>query len=245
MVLAPFSHHRFAIPFAFIIDPYFTAIIGVGLAAAMLKRRERSPAIVALVILGCYVGFQGVLHFQAIKIGEGYVSAHELKDRLGETDVQVYAIPQPLSPFNWKIIVSHGDDYYMASVNLLRAQELKPPDPASGTLGILDMWRRIGSGYLPVSAASWVHYEKFGKTEFEKALAREAWRQEAFSRFRRFAVFPVLDQIEHAGNGVCVSFLDLRFTVPSLPPSLVFGLCRDSVGNTWQLDEKRGAFGID
>ncbi|SCX88864.1 inner membrane protein [Nitrosospira sp. Nl5] len=242
MVLAPFSHHRFAIPFIFIIDLYFTAIIAIGLlAAVMLGPQRRYPAIIALVVLGCYVGFQGVLHSRAINVGEAYARTQGLV----ETGAEVHAIPQPLSPFNWKIIVGHRDGYYEALVNLWRTQKQKLSDPGSEDFGILGMWGRIASGYQPVSTATWRYHERFGETESENALAREAWSQDIFARFRRFAEFPILNQIESTGTGICVSFCDLRFTVPSLPPSLVFGMCRDSPDSPWWLDEKRGAFGMD
>ncbi|MDN5753519.1 MAG: metal-dependent hydrolase [Nitrosospira sp.] len=241
MVLAPFSHHRFAIPFTFIIDPYFTAIIVIGLADVMFKRQRRYPAVIALTVLGCYVGFQGILHSRAIEVGETYVETHGLKGK----NVKVHAFPQPLSPFNWKIIISHGNDYYEALVNLWRTRQPGPPDSKGGVSGILGMWGRIASGYQPVSTANWIHHGRFGETESANALAREAWGQEVFARYREFTMLPALHQIESAGDGVCVSFFDLRFTVPSLPPSLVFGVCRDSVADSWRLDEKRGAFGID
>ena len=105
MLLAPFSSHRFAIPFTFIIDPYFTAIIAIGLAAAMLRPQGRHPAVIAFLVLGCYVGFQGILHSHAVKVGEAYAG------NSGLLEAEVHAFPQPLSPFYWKVIVSHGDDY--------------------------------------------------------------------------------------------------------------------------------------
>ncbi|WP_084226725.1 metal-dependent hydrolase [Nitrosospira sp. NpAV] len=238
MVLAPFSYHRFAVPFTFIIDPYFTAIIVIGLAAVMFRRQRRYPAIIALLMLGCYVGFQGILHSQAIKIGETYLETHGLK----ETGAEVHAIPQPLSPFNWKIIVSHGDDYYEALVNLWRVQKLQPPDTANG---ILAAWKRVASGYQPVSAAKWMHHGRFGEMESQHILAREAWSQEVFTRYRQFAIFPFLDRIESDGGRLCVWFLDLRFTLPSLPPSLGFGVCRDNASGPWRLGQRAGTFGTD
>ena len=241
MVLAPFSHHRFALPFTFIIDPYFTAIIVIGLAAVMLRRQRRYPAVIAILVLGCYVGFQGILHSRAIKVGEAYAETHGFAGAAAE----VYAIPQPLSPFNWKIIVRHGDGYDVASINLWRSERRTLPEPERGISGILGMWGRIAAGYQPVSAAHWIHYSQFGKTESQNALAHEAWSQEVFTRFREFAMFPVLDKIEPHGSGVCVRFLDLRFTIPSLPPSLGFGVCRDSSTGPWRLRQKDGAFGVD
>jgi inner membrane protein len=234
MLLAPLSSHRFAIPFTFIIDPYFTSIIAIGLTAAMLLPQGRRPAIIAFLVLGCYVGFQGILHSQAVKAGEAYAK------NSGLFKTEVHAVPQPLSPFYWKVIVSRGDDYYVASIDLWQTHNRKPSDPASGIWG---MWERIASGYQPVSTAKWIHRRRFGDTDSQRHLAHEAWAQEIFAPFRRFAAFPALNLIEPAGNGVCVSFLDLRFTVPSLPPSLVFGLCRDSPAGPWWLEHKRGRLG--
>ena len=241
MVLAPFSHERFALPFTFIIDPYFTAIIVIGLVAVMPARRSRYPAVIALAILGCYVGFQGILHSRALRVGEAYAGAQQLDRTAGE----VHAVPQPLSPFNWKIIVNHGDGYDVASVNLRRSERRIPPEPELGIPGILGMWGRIDAGYEPVSAARWIRYSRFGKTESQDALAREAWNQKIFAPFRDFAMFPVLDKIESHGSGVCVRFLDLRFTIPSLPPSLGFGVCRDGSTGLWRLRQKDGVFGMD
>ncbi|ODT79063.1 MAG: hypothetical protein ABS69_07340 [Nitrosomonadales bacterium SCN 54-20] len=236
MLLAPFSRHAFSIPFTFIIDPYFTGIIVIGLVAAIFQPKGRYPAVAALLILGCYVGFQGILHSRAVEIGEAYVKNHRLKE------AQVHAFPQPLSPFNWKIIVSHDDDYEVASVNLWRTQELEASAAGSGLLG---WWEAIAAGYQPVSTAKWIRHSRFGETERQSALAREAWRQEIFAGFRHFAAFPVLDRIEYYPDAVCVSFLDLRFIVPSLQPSLVFGLCREAPHGSWHLAHDPGLFGRD
>ena len=236
MLLAPFSRHAFSIPFTFIIDPYFTGIIVIGLVASIFMPKGRYPAVTALLILGCYVGFQGILHSRAVKIGEAYVENHRLKE------AEIHAFPQPLSPFNWKIIVSHDDDYEVASVNLGRTQELEAP---GSTGGLLDMWETIAAGYQPVSTAKWTRHRRFGETELQSALAREAWRQEIFAGFRHFASFPALDRIEYYPGAVCVSFLDLRFIVPSLQPSLVFGLCREGPDGSWHLARDRGLFGRD
>jgi inner membrane protein len=187
------------------------------------------------LVLGCYVGFQGFLHSRAVKIGEAYVEDHEL------IEAKVHAFPQPLSPFNWKIIVTQGDEYYVVSVNLWRKQSSKSPKQGDG---LLATWERIAAGYEPTSEAVWVRYKRFGETGARSSLAREAWRQDIFARFRHFAKFPVADKIEFIGSGgVCISFFDLRFTVPSLPPSLVFGLCRETPAHPWRLEPDRGLFG--
>ena len=100
------------------------------------------------------------------------------------------------------------------------------------------MWSRIAAGYEPASAVRWHHYSRFGKVQTQSTLVREAWAQEVFFRFREFAQFPFLNYIETIGSDVCVRFADLRFTVPSLAPSLGFGVCRDADTGAWRLEQE-------
>lgn len=67
MVFAPVSDARVALPFTFIIDPYFTAILVAGLVAAALWPNGRRAAVGALAVLAGYVGFQGILHDRAAR----------------------------------------------------------------------------------------------------------------------------------------------------------------------------------
>jgi len=233
MLFAPLSDRRFSVPFTFVIDPYFSAIIAAGLPAAILLPQRREPAVIALVVLGCYVSFQGALQYRAVKLGEAYAGSH------GLTGAEIHALPQPLTPFNWKIIVSQDDGYHEALVNLWRTRSPAPPGPESGML------RKIAAGYQPVSAAAWRRHLRFGETASEKALAREAWSQDAFAAYRRFARFPALERIDSAGGRVCVWFFDLRFTLPSLPPSFQYGVCRAGATDSWQAERMRGSFWID
>jgi inner membrane protein len=232
MIFAPFSHYRTAFPFTFIIDPYFTGIIVLGLAATFLKRRERYPAVIAMLVLAGYVGFQAFLHSRAVEIGETYARMQAPRGEAGT----VYAIPQPLSPFHWKIIISRGEDYEVASINLRdtgsQAGTQSEPSP-----GIMGMWYRIAAGYEPVSVVRWRHYSRYGDAQAQSALVREAWEQDVFFRFREFAQFPFLNYVETVGSEVCVRFADLRFDVPSLAPSLGFGVCRDAGTRVWRLEQ--------
>lgn len=235
MLLAPFSDHAFALPFTFIIDPWFTGILVLGLAGGWFMPRKRYPSILAFAVLGCYIGFQAMLHSQAVDVGRAYIESR------GWREAEAHAFPQPLSPFNWKIVVRRGGEYDVALINLLRTEIPSPPRHGEGMKG---MWGRINASYRPVSAAVWKRYPQFGEAGQEHALAREAWNQEIFARFRGFAKFPALDQVFSPGDGsICVSFLDLRFTVPSLPPSLVFAICRAGPGQPWRPGRDPGLFG--
>ncbi len=233
MLFAPLSERRFSVPFTFVIDPYFTAIIAGGLAAAVVRPQKRRPALIALILLVCYVGFQGALHHRAVKVGVAYAAAQ------GLAGAGIHALPQPLTPFNWKIIVEHGEGYHEALVNLWRTRSPVPTGPESGML------RSIAAGYQPVAAAAWKRHGRFGATPAQTALAREAWNQEVFADFRRFAMFPALDRIEPDGDRVCVWFVDLCFTLPALPPSFQYGVCRAGATDSWRAERMRGSFWID
>lgn len=233
MLLAPFSAQRYSLPLAYVLDPYFSALLAGGVVAALLRPRERKPAVIALAALVGYVGLQGALHHRALGIGETYATGRQL------AGARIHALPQPLTPFNWKIIVEHGDDYHEARVNLWRTRTPARPGPESGML------QRIAAGYRPVAAAEWTRRTRFGETPPQSALARAAWGEEALAAFRRFAAFPALDGIESAGGRVCVWFVDLRFTLPALPPSFRYGLCRAAASGAWRLERAHGAFWID
>lgn len=232
MLFAPLTATRFSLPFSFVIDHNYTAIVAGGLALAQLRPRRRLIAPAALVLLGGYIALQGVLHHRAVMAGEAYAAER------GLADAQVHALPQPLTPFNWMIIVVEGEGYDVAWVNLWRTLPPAPPGPEAGLL------RRIAAAYAPVSAANWQRHWRFGATSSERALAREVWREEAFAGFRDFAIFPALDRVERSGDRACARFFDLRFMLPAMPPSFRFEICRDGSGH-WQLHRVRGAFWID
>lgn len=232
MLFAPVSTQRYSFPLMFVIDPYFAAILAGGLAGVMLRPQRCYPAVIALIVSASYVIFQGALHYRAIGVGEAYAATH----RLGGAAIHAFA--QPLTPFNRKIIVSNGRGYYEAQVNLWRTRPLPPPAPHDGML------RSIAAGYQPVAAAEWRRHSLFGETPSHAALAREAWNQEAFAGFRRFAVFPALDHIEIVGNRVCVWFVDLRFVLPALSPSFRYGVCR-TPSTDWHVEQMHGSFWID
>ncbi|MCW5603826.1 MAG: metal-dependent hydrolase [Burkholderiales bacterium] len=231
MLFAPFSDRRYSLPLAFVIDLYPSLVLAAGLTGALLLPYSRMPAIIAFVVLGGYLGLQAELRTRAIEVGKTHARSQNL------TGTRVYALPQPLTPFNWKIVVSHGETHEEAHVNLWRRH---PPAPAQS-----GMLRKMAAGYQPASAPQWRRHTLFGETPADSRLAREAWNQQAFAGYRRFAKLPALDHVERAQDRVCVWFADLRFTLPSLPPSFRYGLCRDHVVQPWRLERLRGAFWMD
>jgi inner membrane protein len=230
MIFAPFSEARVALGTTFIIDLWFSGIVLAGLAACAIWRASPAPAIAGLAALCGYVAFQGVLQERAIEWGRAH-AAHEKMH-----GAEVTALPRPVSPFNWMVIVRHGEEVRYSFVNLARRE---PPRPAPDA-GLI---ARLDAAYQPPARAQWVRATRYGTTEAERALAREAWSEARFAFFRWFAEQPVLLRVDSGNPSVCVWFQDLRFFTPgrgSWP--FRFGLCREENG-PWQLYQLRGEAG--
>lgn len=231
MLLAPLSTERFSVSLAFVIDLWFSAIIISGLVISHILPGKKYIAGFALVCLGIYVVFLSLLHEQAKRIGEAYAK----EEAMGHAKISV--LPQPFSPFNWKIIVTAGETYHILLVNLGRESSATYPD-----LGVLSRMLAI---YQPLASAQWQQLKQFGDLPVDASLVREAWHQPAMEEFRKFAVFPQLDRIDYYEKGACAWFYDLRFKFPLLPPSFRYGGCREEGSKNWYLQRQRGTFWID
>lgn len=232
MIFAPVSARQVIFPFTFIIDPWFTGIIIAGLIFSALSQKDRTLATAFLAALVAYVGFQALLHERAVDIGKAHAAAREM------AGASVTALPQPLSPFNWKIIVAYSEGYEETRVSLARSRAPENLEPDAGVL------RRISAGYPPVAEARWIRRHRYGESEPDIDIARQAWSDPALAAFRRFAAFPALDGIDRGPQETCVWFVDLRFTLPGVPPSFRYGACRHDAGR-WTLRQWSGSFLID
>lgn len=218
IIFAPLSDARYAISTTFIIDLWFSAIIVAGLLAALLWPHSRTPAIAGLAVLAGYVGFQYLLQQQAVEFGRSYARATGLEQ------AKVSALPRPVSPFNWMVVVSEDDRYHYSLISLSRR---KPPKVSADP----GFFERLAAPYLPLAQAQWVQAPRFGVTPGDLALAREAWQQPEIAFFRWFAEYPVLYKVETGNPETCVWFQDLRFFTPgrgSWP--FRYGLCRGESG---------------
>lgn len=222
MLFAPFSFERYAYPLVFVIDPYFGAIALAGLVGTLVWR-ARWPAVAALTVMGGYVVLAALLHQRAVEFGAAYARLNHLEG------ARSYALPQPFSPFNWKVIVAHGDRYDHALVRLNSGSS------GDGT----SLIARMRASYRRPDAPEWTRHSRYGETAQQRALARAAWDEAAFEPFRRFAQFPALD---HIADG-CVWFVDLRFTLPEIKPAFRYGMCR--AGEGWVRGRLHGDFLID
>lgn len=227
-ILAPFSDYKAIIPATFIIDLYFTGIILAGLLVSWWWAHSRVPAVTGLVLLAGYVGFQTMQMQQAHEMGVRHAQQQGLH---GAT---VTALPQPLSPFNWKLIVRDGERYQIAYVNLVR-QEPVPAAAADASF-----FARVNALYRPAQALAWESYPQYGQETAVAALAREAWAQPVLAGYRRFAEYPALYAVEENGVGTCVWFNDLRFVMGDLRNPFLYGACRQYSDSSWALYRLEG-----
>jgi inner membrane protein len=222
MIFAPISDRRFAYSTTFIIDPVFTGIIAAGLISAwmMPDRKWISPA--ALALLAGYVGIQAWLRSDAMGIGDRHAATANLAAKAVE------ALPQPLSPLRWRILIETDDAYHEANVDLLRR---KPAPAAPDNAGLI---AHLASAYQPPDMLVWRRQPKFGDGDAQR-IALDAWNDPALAPYRKFARHAVLDHLRDDGGGrTCVYFKDLRFTLTGRAPVFRYGACRPRAGAGWK-----------
>ena len=227
-IFAPLSDYRLGLGLTFVIDPYFTSLILFGLVAALI-RKSRLAAQTGLVVLLAYIGMQGLLKYQAYALGEAHIAEH------GWQQASVYTMPQPFSPFHWKIIVSHGEIYHMAHVDLI-ADESKPmPDKIERTLFDTVYF------YRPRQQLFWIQYARYGVGD-DNAPVKCVWQLPQLDRFRRFAAYPALHRIDKTATNNCIWFMDLRFVIPRTATPFRYGMCKPKASQQgWQVYRmKRG-----
>ena len=112
MLFAPFSNTRYALPLVFVLDYGFTLIIVAGLILSWFYPRQRVAAIAALSGLCIYLVWLSTVHQQAVSAAQHYVATQQL------THAVIHALPQPLSPLHWKLIVRQREDYHVALIRL-------------------------------------------------------------------------------------------------------------------------------
>jgi inner membrane protein len=232
MLFAPFSMQRYSMPLAFVIDPYLTALLAGGFAMVAFRPHSRPAAVVSLLSALTYVALLANLHSRALDFGREYAVRQRIED------AAIHALAQPLSPSNWKVIVSDRDGHHETYVNLWRRKGPAPPENASAL-------REIFLAYRPGSMLEWRRHPRFGADPAYASIAREAWSRDEFEPFRRFAMFPVLESVRNDAGELCAWFYDLRFSVPTLTPSFRYGMCRSSSSGDWRIVRRSGSFWID
>lgn len=213
-IFSPLSDARISLRYVFVIDPIVTGIILVALVSAFYLR-TRWISLVGIAVLTSYIFILSILQHNAIKIAEWAAQEHSWKTE------EVAALPQPFSPFNWKIIVSDELGHWLAFVDLASKHS---DDIASNTNGTIFS---IPSYYRAKNDIVWMYFSKFG----EEAEAIDVWRHPDFHLYRKFAHFPAASSVNTSNSDTCFWFLDLRFFIPVIDTPFQYGMCRSLDAN--------------
>jgi len=222
----PFSDRLVSLATTFVIDPYLTIIISITLLIS-LNKRSRSVAITGIALILVYVTFQWQLKQDAMQIAVNHGANHI------ETNSDTFALPQPFSPFHWRVIVTSKNEYSTALLDISGFSE------KLGTEHKINNWLGMISAYKSPTELHWEHYSLFGSDVDQYLLVNEVWRHNDFGLFRQFAVFPILYRVDEMDQETCVWFTDLRFLISTMPPSFRYGMCRDNRSKSWQLHRLR------
>lgn len=220
-LFAPFSDFSPALAVTYVIDPIFTLIMFITLVL-VIYRQTRRTARIGLLVLAAYIGMQFGLKHHAENIAVSYIE----RQALGPAEV--FAMPQPGSPFHWKLIVSTRYLHHMAYVNLLPGNKTRNDKTESG---LWNFW----NAYHSPQQLTWHEY---GVVTLDPAVSA-IWTHPDLERYRRFARYPVVYRMDQSEQGRCIWFMDLRFTLPGFTPPFRYGICQyDTHG--WQVYRLNG-----
>ncbi len=211
-VFAPIGDYSAALNLSFDVDPWIGLIVGIGLVGSYYY-----PVVArwGLMLVIAFLLTKVLIQRSALAVVEKAVQAH------GVMDYKFYAIPQPISPFHWKLVVEGNDNYKIAYVDLLKS------DVQDSSFWL--------SAYKSKHSLAWDTVSRFGETIDDRAIAKNIWNHAEFAGFRRFAKLPVVYRIDRDTDGICVWFTDLRHILPGLPPPFRYGMCGSGGQDKWQL----------
>ncbi len=114
-ILAPFSRHRFALDSVFIIDPILVlSALTLFFLSILMKNHAKRLAITGVVVLIVYPLFNMIVN-QSLS----FRLEDELKRR-GVPFQRINLLPEPLTPFFWKVIITNSSTYEVGHLSIFR-----------------------------------------------------------------------------------------------------------------------------
>jgi len=215
-IFFPLSSQSFSLGTTFVIDPILTMLIVTGLILSFYWR-PRIIMVITFVAMVAYIAFQWHLK----------IAAKEIADKRFEQGNTI-ALPQPFSPFHWRIIHQTDHRYLTALVDM------------AGLSHHLQRWEKdlpqldTVTAYQAVKVSQWKRFSLLGDTPRETSLAKTVWQHDKMAKFRVFAKYPILYRIEQRDHETCVWFSDLRYHISIITPSFRYGMCREEDSQEWQ-----------
>ncbi len=223
-LLNPFTRAKFSLDWVFIIDPYFTALVAAGALAALWSGGwGRTVGATCLGLAGAYIFLCAFYHHQALNL------AHQVFRRNPPVNQTLTALPQPFSPRRWLLMATGPGEIRQAFVVLPYwpgGEVVPPPLEIPVRLNPQTTPRVPLIGYrLP--AALEVHLWQAAPAPVN-ILPPEARR--LLDSYLEFSRFPILVGHEQHANGLVLTWLDLRFSVPGRTIPFVLQLHLDQSG---------------
>ena len=198
MFLIPFSRHRFALDWVFILDPYFTGIVSVSLLATTIFRpKGRFLSSLGAIVLIVYLAFCAIQHERALAIWNRMDSP--------PAGAKVAVLPQFLSPFRWLGLTERPDEIHASFFDIGPFARGHPsPQPPTK---LSEVMKSLSDYYPPPERA---RIERYAKPRHSAALATAESLPEVRT-YLDFARFPLATVREEPGGTTAISFQDLRF----------------------------------
>lgn len=216
----PFTNFRVALKVLFPFDLILLCISWVAIALCfLLNKWRRDVARVAVVLMLAYIGAVVTFRHKAENYAQQYAAT------MGLQVTQLYVLPQPISPFNWRlIVVTERNRLHDTMVNLFKTEEEALAEDARRSA-------RIHQQYKPLSKAVWRIYRRFGRQN-EKAVQQVWQEQENNHTFMWAARFAVFEDLVEYNNQACTRFKDLRYLNARRDQEGNILLCSGEKGNT-------------
>lgn len=203
MPFTPFFSWQVSLNWIVPFDNAVLAILFVGSVLAIVVPAAWRRWVARLFVVGLvgYVLVNASFQMKAASIARQYA------DAFGLEKARVHALPGPLSPLNWRLIVVDKDyRLHDTMVHLTREQELVVTSSSKRA-------HRLKALYKPVDKAVWRVYPRFGGRQLQLTEPRVvgAWEQLNKAPLKWHTRFAVAKRTDYMGQERCVVFRDLRF----------------------------------
>lgn len=182
---------------SFDVNLVFGSVLVLILGFLLPQFRVHVARLGLLIGLG-YIAILGTYHLRAYSFAKDYAETMNL-------DVVKYnVLPQPVSSFNWRIIIETSDDrLHDTLVNIFRTQEVR-------VLADFNRSERIDALYKPLNKAVWRVYPRFGR-QYSDAV-KQAWVSDVHKGFEGLTEYSVFLSLKNIEGQHCYVFQDLRYS---------------------------------
>ncbi len=183
----------------------------------ILPRWGKDISRIGIVIIVIYIGVITTFSWRAEDIAKQYAKALSLDV------VSIDTLPQPISPMNWRLIITTTDNRLHDSMININRKEEKIITESSNRAS------KINALYKPVNKAIWRIYKRFGKGEQTKFI-QDTWQDQP-AWLRNYTRFDVFRKLNVKSAMPCVEFKDIRTLGARKLKSGIFSVCKKANGN--------------